>query len=134
MSVVGLSLNELLLIIAFVAVFTVTAAPMIRYYEKDLSLIEALRIAGWATMIAFGLYLLVAIGLGVLRYVMGVVLNPPVAGRLVIGAVFGAGWLISYRLKQMGRARAFPGVGARVVLGWIVLTSAVVIVGRLIRW
>jgi hypothetical protein len=107
---------------------------MIRYYEKDLMLVEALRIAGWATLIAFGAYLLVVIALELLRKGIGITLNPAIAGRLVIGAVFGAGWLISFRLKQMGRRRAFPGVGARVVLGWIVLASSVVIVGRLIGW
>jgi hypothetical protein len=127
-----MSLNELLLIIAFVAFFTVTAAPIIRYFETGIPLIEALRIAGWATMIAFGLYLVVVLALAFARQWGGVAINSLWLGRLVSVAVFGAGWLISYRLGQAGRKQTFPGTGARVVLGWIVLVSSFVIVGRFV--
>jgi hypothetical protein len=132
MSSVGLSLNELLLIIAYIAVFTVTAAPMIRYFEKSISLLEALRIAGWATMIAFGAYFAVVLTLTLVGRASGLTINPIWAGRLIIPALFGSGWLISRRLGRIGRRQRFPGTGAKVVLCWIVLASSFVIVGRFV--
>jgi hypothetical protein len=123
MSLQGLLIYELTAFVVIVAVLTATGTPLVKFFVKPLSWTQALWVCGYSTLSGFGIYFVVIAILAVVSMVTGVgALRATFVGGLGIPAIIGCGGFISYFLRRQGFPQSFPGAGAKVVFGWVVLS------------
>ena len=123
MSLLSLLIYELAVFAGFVAILTATGTPLVKFFVKPLSWGQALRACGFGTLSGFGIYfVVVAVFVIVVIATNAGALRATFIGQLAIPAILGCGWFISYFLRRQGFPQSFPGAGAKVVVGWIVLS------------
>lgn len=110
-------------IAGLVAVYTLLALPVMKYYARDISLPRLAGIASGAFS-TLALVLLVVYG-GAMR---GGGPASEASGILVLAAFAVPAFMISHYLKRLGIAKPFPGIGARTVFAVFVLQSILALV------
>ncbi len=128
MSPLGLVLYEAAVLAGIVLVLTLTGTPIVKFFVRPLSWLQCVRVCALATLGAFGIYLLVVDAIAFGGAWAGYSFRKETAGQLAIPALLGTGWLISYLLRRSGHPQSFPGVGAKTVIGWIILSWVAVAV------
>jgi hypothetical protein len=121
---------EIAVLIVTVAVLTVTGAPMTKFLVRSLTWGQSARVCALAALFSFGIYFVTIYLLGLVAVLTGSGgLRAQVVGYLGIVAFIGTGWFLSRNLRSMGYPQSFPGVGAKVVVGWVILSWIAVAIG-----
>jgi hypothetical protein len=98
-------------------------APMMKYFVNSLSLAKLMGICAWACFRVF---------VGCLALLDATAsssdgrLPPQTIGLLGLLTLIGVGWLISHDLEPYVANQSGPGIGAKVIAGWVLLSWIVV--------
>ena len=123
MSLFGLLVYEVEFFTAFLLFFTATGTPIMRFFVRSLSWGELARVCAVACALAWGAYFVfidvvsfgvAALGLGTIR--------STVIGQLGLVPFFASAILITRGLRKKGVSQSFPGIGARVAIGWLAIS------------